>query len=179
MRRDVHFQVGDLVYLKLRPYRQKSLAKRPFEKLLARFYEPFKVVEKIDSAGYKLELPPTAKIHPVFHLSQLKKALGNHPAYAHIPADLSSGLALDSTPAAVLGVRYVPMGTGSQTKVLIQCEYLPDTEATWEEYSAFHKRFPPFHLEGKVKVWAGDNAVTHPKPADNLQEKKQREKGEW
>lgn len=32
-RREVHFQVGDVVYLKLQPYRQRSLAKRANEKL--------------------------------------------------------------------------------------------------------------------------------------------------
>ena len=35
------FDVGDQVLLKLRPYRQKSLAKRHFEKLVARYYGPF------------------------------------------------------------------------------------------------------------------------------------------
>lgn len=57
----------------------------------------------------------------------------------------------------------MPMGAGSQTEVLVQWEHLPDKEATWEEYSALHWRFPSFHLEDKVKVWLGRNAVTHPK----------------
>lgn len=35
-RRELSFEEGDMVYLKLQPYRQKSLAKRPFEKLIAR-----------------------------------------------------------------------------------------------------------------------------------------------
>lgn len=45
-RRDIEFKVGDLVYLKLRPYQQISVAKKRNEKLAPRFYGPFKVVYK-------------------------------------------------------------------------------------------------------------------------------------
>lgn len=43
-RRAKSFETGEWVYLKLQPYRQKSLAKGPFEKLAARFYGPFRVI---------------------------------------------------------------------------------------------------------------------------------------
>lgn len=42
-RRDVALIVGDWVYLKLQPYRQRSMGPRPFQKLAARFYGPFLV----------------------------------------------------------------------------------------------------------------------------------------
>ena len=43
-RHDLSFQVGDLVYLKLRPYRLAFLARRINEKLAPRFYGPFPVI---------------------------------------------------------------------------------------------------------------------------------------
>lgn len=50
--RDVSFEKGDSVYLKLRPYRLKSLAKKINEKLSARFYGPFEVEERMGQVAY-------------------------------------------------------------------------------------------------------------------------------
>lgn len=46
------------------------------EKFSPRFYEPYEITKKIEAAAYWLLLPFTAKIHPVFHESQLKKQIG-------------------------------------------------------------------------------------------------------
>jgi hypothetical protein len=40
------------------------------------YYGPFRILEKIGQATYKLQLPTTTDIHPIFHVSQLKKHLG-------------------------------------------------------------------------------------------------------
>lgn len=44
-RRGMEFQEGDRVYLKLQPYQQKSLARRPSEKLRPRYYGPYKILQ--------------------------------------------------------------------------------------------------------------------------------------
>ena len=68
-RRDVQFAVGDRVYLKLRPCRHKSLARRRSEKRPPQYFGPYEIKEKIGEVAYRLKLPPTSVIHPVFHVS--------------------------------------------------------------------------------------------------------------
>ncbi|KAE8668574.1 hypothetical protein F3Y22_tig00112293pilonHSYRG00241 [Hibiscus syriacus] len=60
------FAVGDTVYLKLQPYRQTSLALRKNLKLATKYYGPYKITEKIGEVAYRLDLPDSSRLHPVF-----------------------------------------------------------------------------------------------------------------
>lgn len=68
-RRDVSFAVGDLVRLSTANLALPSTMSR---KLTARFVGPFKVTGVVNPVAYKLDLPPTMKIHNVFHVSVLQ-----------------------------------------------------------------------------------------------------------
>lgn len=72
-RKDVEYKVDEWVYLKLRPYRQLSLARRRSEKLSPRYYVPFRIQQKIGKVAYKLELPPPLVfiLRFMFHNSRL------------------------------------------------------------------------------------------------------------
>ena len=146
-RREVSFVEGDLVFLKLQPYRQKSLAKRPNEKLAPRFFGPYSVLQKIDKVAYKLDLPPSSLNHPVFHVSQLKLAQG-FTTPSTIPPPLSSDTVLDVVPVALLAIRHP---SPNLTEVLVHWQGLPRSKATWENYDKLLSTFPSHHLEDKVK----------------------------
>ncbi|XP_021755359.1 uncharacterized protein LOC110720620 [Chenopodium quinoa] len=161
-RRDEQFEIGETVYLKLQPYRQRSLAKRPFEKLAARYYGPFKVVERIGKVAYKLELPPSSRIHPVFHISQLKRAVGDVWVNPSIPEQISPEMELAAEPEELLEVRHKASGGKSRVEVLIKWKGLPQFEATWEDGDAIAKRFPTFHLEDKVNLEPAGNVIEPP-----------------
>lgn len=81
------FKVGDLVFVKLRPYRQVFMGGKRVQKLSKRFYGPFKIVKQIGAVAFELELPDTCKIHLVFHASQLKPCYGSTTPTLDLPPD--------------------------------------------------------------------------------------------
>nr|GEV27282.1 putative mitochondrial protein [Tanacetum cinerariifolium] len=103
--RDVKFLMGDIVFLKLRPYRQRSLSKRLNKKLAPRYFGSFEVLENIGTVAYRLKLPDTASIHHVFHVSQLKKVVGDQVAETDFPKELTKDMEMRVQPQEVLGVR--------------------------------------------------------------------------
>jgi hypothetical protein len=74
-RRDLSFEIGDFVYLKVSPMRGTHRF-RVKGKLAPRYVEPFKIIDRKGEVAYQLELSPQlSEVHVVFHVSQLKKCL--------------------------------------------------------------------------------------------------------
>ena len=72
-RRDIAYEVGDKVFLKVSSLR-KNLWFGKKGKLSPRFIGPYEVLERIDPVAYRLVLPPElAKLHNVFHVSMLRR----------------------------------------------------------------------------------------------------------
>ncbi|GKC30827.1 putative reverse transcriptase domain-containing protein [Tanacetum coccineum] len=78
-RKPMEFQVGDKVMLKVSPWKGVvRFGKRG--KLNPRYVGPFKVLEKVGSVAYKLELPEElSRVHNTFHVSNLKKCYADEP----------------------------------------------------------------------------------------------------
>lgn len=68
--------MGELVYLKTRSYKQKTIERHINDKLGLRYYRPYKINHQIRQVSYKLDLLKESLVYPVFHVSQLKKAEG-------------------------------------------------------------------------------------------------------
>ena len=47
-------------------------------KLSPKYYGPYKVLQKIGTMAYKLELPASSRVHPIFHVSCLEKVIGEN-----------------------------------------------------------------------------------------------------
>ncbi|GJX85258.1 ty3-gypsy retrotransposon protein [Tanacetum coccineum] len=126
-RRDVEFNVGDMVLVKLQPYRQITLAKRLSNKLAKRYYRPYKVEARVGKVAYRLTLPASSKIHPIFHVSILK--------------------------AFFVALR----NGRPDEQILVQWIGESPEEATWEWLTEFRAAYPTYNLEDKVVFEEGGN----------------------
>ena len=79
-RTERNFAEGDWVYLRLQPYKQRSLRQSKMGKWSPRYSGPFQILKKFGQVSYKLDLPLDSKLHPTFHVSYLKAKLGQHVA---------------------------------------------------------------------------------------------------
>ncbi|GJT07911.1 retrovirus-related pol polyprotein from transposon TNT 1-94 [Tanacetum coccineum] len=78
-RKPLEFQVGDRVMLKVSPWKGVvRFGKRG--KLNPRYIGPFKVLAKVGTVAYRLELPQQlSRVYSTFHVSNLKKCLSDEP----------------------------------------------------------------------------------------------------
>lgn len=138
-RSERHFRVGDQVYLKLQPYIQSSVARRANHKLSFKFFGPFSVTEKFGAVAYKLQLPQESKIHPVFHVSQLKPVCHRMPQVSPVLPDSAS---LFQLPLKVLEYRWRKGSSKLVRQGLIQWSGDEPNASTWEDLEDLHRRFP-------------------------------------
>jgi len=147
-RSEREFEVGDWVYLRLQPYRQKTMAVRKNLKLSPRFFGPFQVVQRIGQVAYKLDLPSSARVHPIFHVSCLKKKLGHKiTPLATLPPVDDKGEILPE-PELIQDRRSTKQRGRAITEVLIHWTGTSAEEDSWESLWKLQQQFP--HLVGKV-----------------------------
>ena len=123
------------------------MARRSNEKLAAKYYGPFEILEKIGAVAYKLQLPPSASIHPVFHVLQLRKAIGTNESLSTLPKALTEDMTILLVPEKLEGVRE---GNNGRKEVKIAWKGLPEYESTWESFEELQLQFPEFNLADKV-----------------------------
>jgi len=89
-RRHKPYKVDDQVWL------EGTNLKMPYEtaKLSPKRYGPFRVAAKISNTSYQLNLPPTWKIHPIFHATLLtlyRETEAHGPNFLEPPPDIIEG----------------------------------------------------------------------------------------
>ena len=91
------------MYLKVSPLRG-TVGFHVKGKLAPRFIGPYKILSRVGKLAYKLELPANlAGVHPIFHVSQLRKCLRVLEEEVHIGAlDLQDTLEYVEHPIKIL-----------------------------------------------------------------------------
>ncbi|KAL0536214.1 hypothetical protein IC582_025155 [Cucumis melo] len=102
-RKDLEFEVGDKVFLKVTPMRGVLRFERR-GKLSPRFVGPFEILERIGPVAYRLALPPSlSTVHDVFHVSMLRKYVSD-PSHVvdYEPLEIDENLSYAEQPVEVL-----------------------------------------------------------------------------
>nr|AAD25146.1 putative retroelement pol polyprotein [Arabidopsis thaliana] len=102
-RKELEFQVGDLVYLKAMTYKGAGRFTSR-KKLSPRYVGPYKVIERVGAVAYKLDLPPKLNaFHNVFHVSQLRKCLSDQEeSVEDVPPGLKENMTVEAWPVRIM-----------------------------------------------------------------------------
>ena len=149
-RRDVRYEIGDKVFLKVSPWK-KVIRFGKKGKLSPRFIGPFEITEKVGPVAYRLLLPSEFdKVHNVFHVSMLRRYRSD-PSHVLEPeeVELNKDLTYEEEPVKILDkeVRRLRNKNVFLVKVLWRNHKME--EATWESEEIMRKQYPHLFPSGK------------------------------
>ncbi|KAL0560422.1 hypothetical protein IC582_000827 [Cucumis melo] len=142
-RKDLEFEVGDKVFLKVAPMRGVVRFERR-GKLSPRFVGPFEILEQIGPVAYRLALPPSlSTVHNVFHVSMLRKYV---PDPSHVvdyePLEIDENLSYVEQPVEVLAREVKTLRNKEIPLVKVLWRNNRVEEATWEREDDMRSRYP-------------------------------------
>ena len=121
----------DWVFLRLQPYKQIFLKQaKKDNKLSQKYYGPYKVLQKIGTMAYKLELLASSRVHRVFHVSCLKKVICENILVQTIFPELNEEGKIILEPEVVTESRTRQLQNQSISEYLIKWKNLPTEEST-------------------------------------------------
>lgn len=127
-RRDYAFRVGDRVLLSSKDINLKDLT----PKLRLKYLGPWKIIKVISPVAYKLDLPLSLKVHPVFHISKLARYHDNTfplPREFNRPPPVTS---IDGAPAYEVETIVGKTLVNGVLKYEVKWKGYPDSENTLE-----------------------------------------------
>jgi hypothetical protein len=142
-RRELRFEEGDFVYLKVSPMRGVKRFQMK-GKLAPRFVGPYPIIGRVGPAAYHLKLPESmSDIHNVFHVSQLRKCL--QVPENHIEAEtiqIQKDLQYREKPIKILD-SVVQKTRNSEVRLCkVQWSREGEEEATWESEDSLRREYP-------------------------------------
>ena len=147
--RDISYEVGDKVFLKVSPWR-KILRFGKKEKLSPRFIGPYEVLERIGLVTYRLALPlELAKLHNVFHISMLQRYRYD-TSHILLVQDIQviEDFTFDEEPKAILDREIRQLQNKQVPLVKVLWQHHGMEEATWEPESTMRVQYPQLFNSG-------------------------------
>ncbi|GJR23145.1 putative reverse transcriptase domain-containing protein [Tanacetum coccineum] len=147
-RKPLEFQVGDRVMLKVSPW--KGVVRfGKWGKLNPRYIGPFKVLAKVGTVAYRLELPQQlSRVHSTFHVSNLKKCLSDEPLA--VPLDeihIDDKLHFVEEPVEILEREIKKLRRSRIPIIKVRWNSKRGPEFTWEREDQFREKYlsTPLH----------------------------------
>ncbi|MCO5600867.1 hypothetical protein L7F22_054984 [Adiantum nelumboides] len=141
------FELGDKVFLQV-PGKSTSLSTGKCPKLSPRYCGPWKIVKKLSDVAYRLELPPGCRVHPVFHVSKLRKYISKDDNLIEATVSLQEQPSVvDHGPDKILDRREKRLRNRTLQEYLVAWKGLPLTDATWESDALICRHFPSLIIE--------------------------------
>jgi hypothetical protein len=151
-RRELSFEVGDFVYLKVSPMRglRRFMVRG---KLAPRLIGPFKILEKRGEVAYQLELlSHLSDVHDVFHISQLKKCLRVPEEQLPLEDLDAKDLSYQEYPVKILETSERVTRNKRIKMCKVRWSHHTEEEATWEREEELKTEFPRF-LSDQSESW--------------------------
>ncbi|XP_070010160.1 uncharacterized protein [Nicotiana sylvestris] len=142
-RRDLEFKEDDWVFLKVSPMKGTMQFGRK-EKLSPRYVRPYRIIQRIGQVANKLELPPEMSlVHPVFHVSMLRKVVGDPSTIMPVETiEVNEELSYEEVPVAMLDRQVQKLINREIASVKVLWRNQQVEEATWEAEDEMKKKYP-------------------------------------
>ncbi|GJU72124.1 putative reverse transcriptase domain-containing protein [Tanacetum coccineum] len=142
-RKPLEFQVGDKVMLKVSPW--KGVIRFGKQgKLNPRYIRLFKIIAKVGTVSYQLELPKQlSRVHSTFHVSNLKKCMSDEPLA--IPLDeiqVDDKLHFIEEPVEIMDREVKHLKQSRIPIVKVRWNSRRGPEFTWEREDQMQKKYP-------------------------------------
>ena len=142
-RRELEFEEGDHVFLKVSPSKGiNRFGKKG--KLKPRYVGPFEVLQRVGTVAYRVALPPElSHVHDVFHVSMLRKYV-HDPTHviSHYPLEISGDLSYVEGPIEIVDRRDQVLRNKVIPLVRVLWQNHTWEESTWEREDEMRERYP-------------------------------------
>ncbi|GJV36376.1 putative reverse transcriptase domain-containing protein [Tanacetum coccineum] len=142
-RKPLEFQIGDKVMLKVSPWKG-VIRFGKWGKLNPRYIGPFKIIDKVGTVAYRLELlKQLSRVHSTFHVSNLKKCMVYEPLA--IPLDeiqIDDKLYFIEEPIEIMDRKVKRLKQSRIPIVKVHWNSRRGPEFTWEREDQMQKKYP-------------------------------------